>query len=168
MPLYEYVCESCQSEFEALVNNGDEVTCPHCEGTQLRRNLEFAGSPGEQVGVNAAGWVRRSEPAALRSTRLPPAREVAAVIAECGMAARARLLRSPTLESMVVCRQVSNRNSSAVAVGIGTSPRRQRSSNCCTAGVPSAVWYLADSAPWASRSNSRPWSGPGGGVGKPR
>ncbi len=82
MPLYEYVCESCQSEFEVLVNNGDEVTCPHCEGTQAAVQLEFAGSPGEQVGVNAAGWVRRSEPAALRSTRLPPPREVAAVSAE--------------------------------------------------------------------------------------
>ncbi len=45
MPLYEYVCESCQSEFEALVNNGDEVTCPHCEGTQLRRNLSLPAAP---------------------------------------------------------------------------------------------------------------------------
>jgi putative FmdB family regulatory protein len=45
MPLYEYVCQSCQNEFEALVYDGDEVECPQCRGRQLQRSLSLPAAP---------------------------------------------------------------------------------------------------------------------------
>src|SRR5437667_56098 len=45
MPLYEYACEQCSHEFEALVYDGEEVECPNCRGRQLRRNLSLPGRP---------------------------------------------------------------------------------------------------------------------------
>jgi len=45
MPLYEYACEQCSHEFEALVYDGEEVECPKCLGRQLHRNLSLPGPP---------------------------------------------------------------------------------------------------------------------------
>lgn len=49
MPIYEYVCEPCDSQFEAfLASSSDQATCPRCQGQQLRRKMStFAASvPG--------------------------------------------------------------------------------------------------------------------------
>lgn len=35
MPIFEYVCESCQHRFEALVYGREKATCPKCEGKKL-------------------------------------------------------------------------------------------------------------------------------------
>jgi putative FmdB family regulatory protein len=37
MPLFEYRCQSCSSEFELLVRGREKVTCPHCEGGELEK-----------------------------------------------------------------------------------------------------------------------------------
>lgn len=43
MPIYEYRCQSCDHELEALVRNGKEPSaCPSCEG-QLARKISRAG-----------------------------------------------------------------------------------------------------------------------------
>lgn len=43
MPIYEYRCQSCNHEMEALVRGGKEPeTCPQCEG-QLARKISRAG-----------------------------------------------------------------------------------------------------------------------------
>jgi putative FmdB family regulatory protein len=39
LPIYEFRCLECETEFEELVrlNDGQDVTCPHCGGTSLKR-----------------------------------------------------------------------------------------------------------------------------------
>jgi len=39
MPLYEYVCERCASEFEDLVFGSETPACPRCAAKQVRRVL---------------------------------------------------------------------------------------------------------------------------------
>ena len=37
MPLYEYRCQNCSNEFEALVRHNDTPACPACQATDLER-----------------------------------------------------------------------------------------------------------------------------------
>ncbi len=38
MPIYEFKCEDCAEEFEALVFKSDEtVPCPGCKGEHIKR-----------------------------------------------------------------------------------------------------------------------------------
>ena len=39
MPLYEYACQECEREFEALVRTGEIPECPSCHGSNLQRRL---------------------------------------------------------------------------------------------------------------------------------
>jgi putative FmdB family regulatory protein len=39
MPLYEYICRSCEHRFEALVQRGAAVACPRCRSARLERQL---------------------------------------------------------------------------------------------------------------------------------
>jgi len=41
MPLYDFICRTCQHEFEALVRSTDQtpVECPSCHGRDLERLL---------------------------------------------------------------------------------------------------------------------------------
>lgn len=39
MPLYEYTCESCRSDFEALVYGNQQPECPDCGGVKLAKRL---------------------------------------------------------------------------------------------------------------------------------
>ena len=41
MPIYEYVCTSCNHEFEALVMGGKTPVCASCGGTELERLLSL-------------------------------------------------------------------------------------------------------------------------------
>ncbi|HEC74450.1 MAG TPA: zinc ribbon domain-containing protein [Methylophaga aminisulfidivorans] len=45
MPLYEYRCDACGHEFEALQKISDEVLvdCPSCAASQLRKLVSAAG-----------------------------------------------------------------------------------------------------------------------------
>jgi putative FmdB family regulatory protein len=43
MPMYEYVCRSCDHAFEALVFGDEDVACPQCESEQLERLLSLPG-----------------------------------------------------------------------------------------------------------------------------
>ncbi len=58
MPIYEYRCEPCQSDFEAfLATSSDQAVCPACQGTELRRLMStFAASVpgGRKAGAGAA------------------------------------------------------------------------------------------------------------------
>jgi putative FmdB family regulatory protein len=47
MPIYEYVCMSCESHFEELVRNGEQPDCPECGAADLRKQLSvFAAHAG--------------------------------------------------------------------------------------------------------------------------
>ncbi|HZL91467.1 MAG TPA: zinc ribbon domain-containing protein [Pirellulaceae bacterium] len=39
MPLYEYACRDCDSQFELLVRGKDVPHCPQCDSEQLERLL---------------------------------------------------------------------------------------------------------------------------------
>jgi putative FmdB family regulatory protein len=47
MPLYEYACKSCASQFEVLVRASEAPECPSCHGKDLERRLSvFAAHTG--------------------------------------------------------------------------------------------------------------------------
>jgi len=39
MPLFEYTCQACAREFEALVRGPEKPECPSCHSTALERHL---------------------------------------------------------------------------------------------------------------------------------
>jgi putative FmdB family regulatory protein len=40
MPLYEYTCDKCDSEFELLIRNSDDqAVCPDCGTTNIKKLL---------------------------------------------------------------------------------------------------------------------------------
>lgn len=62
MPLFEFVCTSCDKDFEELVRNAsatDEVVCPACGGSQVKKKIsKFAsrvsGSSGISFGTSSS------------------------------------------------------------------------------------------------------------------
>jgi putative FmdB family regulatory protein len=46
MPLYEYMCSSCQHTFEELVFGDETVeSCPECKGRKVERLLSVPARP---------------------------------------------------------------------------------------------------------------------------
>ena len=37
MPLYEYSCRKCESEFELLIRGSEQPECPECHSTKLEK-----------------------------------------------------------------------------------------------------------------------------------
>ena len=56
MPIFEYVCQDCQHEFEALVFGRDKAACPKCHSKKLNPQLSvFAVSAkGHHAGAPSA------------------------------------------------------------------------------------------------------------------
>jgi len=48
MPIYEYVCDQCEHEFEKLVfNSSEKIGCPKCKAKEVSRKMSaFAFSSG--------------------------------------------------------------------------------------------------------------------------
>jgi putative FmdB family regulatory protein len=44
MPLYEYVCDQCQDEFEYLVRGQERPACPSCGSQSLRQQLSVVAA----------------------------------------------------------------------------------------------------------------------------
>jgi putative FmdB family regulatory protein len=59
MPLYEYVCASCEGRFERYVRSwNEEVTCPACQGREVEKQLStfaFAGGGGAAAASSGGG-----------------------------------------------------------------------------------------------------------------
>jgi putative FmdB family regulatory protein len=60
MPIFEYICQECQHEFEALVFGRDKAKCPKCESKKLSPQLSvFAvsakGAAGSTVPSTGGG-----------------------------------------------------------------------------------------------------------------
>jgi putative FmdB family regulatory protein len=72
MPLFDFVCKSCNHRFEALVRAGDIPTCPACQGRDLER----------QLSTFAVDSAERRQAAAKDSRRRQIAKRKDAVIAE--------------------------------------------------------------------------------------
>jgi putative FmdB family regulatory protein len=39
MPLYEYSCPNCQSQFELLIRGSEQPECPQCHSTNVEKLL---------------------------------------------------------------------------------------------------------------------------------
>ena len=39
MPIYEYVCRTCDRHFETFVTNDRQPSCPECHGHSLEKQL---------------------------------------------------------------------------------------------------------------------------------
>jgi putative FmdB family regulatory protein len=39
MPIYEYTCQGCSSDFELLVRGQEQPECPDCGGHRLEKKL---------------------------------------------------------------------------------------------------------------------------------
>ncbi len=47
MPIYEFVCNDCQHEFEELCRSSEEKsTCPQCSSAQVRRKFSAFATKG--------------------------------------------------------------------------------------------------------------------------
>jgi putative FmdB family regulatory protein len=57
MPLYEYECRSCHTQFELLVREATVMACPSCKSDELEKQLSvFAvGGDGPKFAPRAAG-----------------------------------------------------------------------------------------------------------------
>ena len=55
MPIYEYVCEDCQTPFEKIVlNRQQEIACPKCASKKATMQLSvFSAGNGSSNGVAA-------------------------------------------------------------------------------------------------------------------
>ena len=58
MPIYEYICDDCQTPFEKIVlNREQEVACPNCSGKKATIQLSVFRSsvPGSSKASGPAG-----------------------------------------------------------------------------------------------------------------
>jgi putative FmdB family regulatory protein len=56
MPIFEYICQQCQHEFEALVFGRDKAACPKCQSKKLNPQLSvFAVSTTAMSAKGGAG-----------------------------------------------------------------------------------------------------------------
>jgi len=45
MPIYEYHCSGCGTDFELLVRGGTIVKCPSCEARKVERRISVPARP---------------------------------------------------------------------------------------------------------------------------
>jgi putative FmdB family regulatory protein len=60
MPIYEYVCMTCESHFEELVRGDAQPSCPDCGGAKVAKQFSVFATRGESPqpsfrGANGGG-----------------------------------------------------------------------------------------------------------------
>jgi putative FmdB family regulatory protein len=45
MPIYEYHCDRCETEFEQLIRGSEPAECPHCKAQSVEKLLSVPASP---------------------------------------------------------------------------------------------------------------------------
>lgn len=54
MPVFEYLCGKCKSEFELLVRGSEEIRCPACGSNRLKKLVSsFSFSCGDAMGSSS-------------------------------------------------------------------------------------------------------------------
>jgi putative FmdB family regulatory protein len=53
MPIYNYRCSACGTEFERLVRSDMTVVCPDCNGQRLERLMSLTARPAGASGPTA-------------------------------------------------------------------------------------------------------------------
>jgi putative FmdB family regulatory protein len=54
MPIFEYVCQKCHHQFEALVYGKQKAECPKCHATKLDPQLSVFAVAAKGTSGNAA------------------------------------------------------------------------------------------------------------------
>jgi putative FmdB family regulatory protein len=57
MPIYEYTCNDCETQFEKFVRSMNAeviVKCPHCGGTHVKKGWSLFGTGVSMGGFSAA------------------------------------------------------------------------------------------------------------------
>jgi putative FmdB family regulatory protein len=47
MPIYEYLCQRCDQEFEVLLRGSEKASCPSCGGKQLTKKFSVPAAHTE-------------------------------------------------------------------------------------------------------------------------
>jgi len=57
MPIYEYICEDCQTHFEKIVfNKTQEISCPKCAGKRNAIQLSvFSAANANGISTKSSG-----------------------------------------------------------------------------------------------------------------
>lgn len=58
MPIFEYVCRSCQATFETLVFPGDSEApaCPECGGREVEKLMSAGAIRPHGIPTGSGGW----------------------------------------------------------------------------------------------------------------
>jgi putative FmdB family regulatory protein len=54
MPIFEYVCEKCHHEFEALVYGQEKAECPKCHSKKLEAQLSVFAAQSKGGSTDSA------------------------------------------------------------------------------------------------------------------
>jgi putative FmdB family regulatory protein len=63
MPIYEYTCQSCSHEFEALVRRGKTPACPSCGKEKLERRFSLPNVSSETTRAQSMRAAKRRDKA---------------------------------------------------------------------------------------------------------
>lgn len=63
MPIYEYVCEACEHEFEKLVRHGKTPACPSCGSEKLQRLFSLPNVKSESTKAKAMKAAKKRDKA---------------------------------------------------------------------------------------------------------
>jgi len=58
MPIYEFVCEDCQQEFETLVSISDKTLpkCPKCDSGKVKKKMSACGIRPHGIPTGSGGF----------------------------------------------------------------------------------------------------------------
>ena len=54
MPIYEYRCQACDSEFEALVLGREQPNCPECKSKDVSRRMSTFSHKSDGGGYSSS------------------------------------------------------------------------------------------------------------------
>ena len=58
MPIYEYICDSCNEHFEKIViNKQEEISCPKCSAKKATIQLSVFATAGSNGSFSPSGGV---------------------------------------------------------------------------------------------------------------
>jgi putative FmdB family regulatory protein len=63
MPIYEYRCNSCETEFETLVRGGETPVCVACGSADLERVISLPAVKSDDTRAKALGAAKRRDAA---------------------------------------------------------------------------------------------------------
>lgn len=71
MPLMEYTCEACSTDFETLVMGAEKPVCPKCCSARLNRRWSLPARPSKSASGPSADCPTEGPPCNPHCCRLP-------------------------------------------------------------------------------------------------